>query len=319
MIYSRITGTGSYLPEKVLTNHDLAKIVDTSDEWIVERTGIRERHIVAEGENTSDLALHASRKAIEAAGIDPKQIDLIVVATTTPDFVFPSTACLLQEKLGIRGCPAFDVQAVCSGFIYGVSVADQFIHSGQSKCALVVGAETMSRILDWQDRGTCVLFGDGAGAVIIQASDKPGIVSTHLHADGSQHHLLETPARIENGKVVGNPYLVMDGGAVFKYAVNALDSIVEEALAANDMDKSEVDWLVPHQANLRIIKGTAKKLGMSMDRVVVTLDKHGNTSAASIPLALDSAVREGKIKAGETVLLEGIGGGFAWGAVLVRW
>ncbi len=319
MIYSRITGTGSYLPEKVLTNHDLAKIVDTSDEWIVERTGIRERHIVAEGENTSDLALHASRKAIEAAGIDPKQIDLIVVATTTPDFVFPSTACLLQEKLGIRGSPAFDVQAVSSGFIYGVSVADQFIHSGQSKCALVVGAETMSRILDWQDRGTCVLFGDGAGAVIIQASDKPGIVSTHLHADGSQHHLLETPARIENGKVVGNPYLVMDGGAVFKYAVNALDSIVEEALAVNDMDKSEVDWLVPHQANLRIIKGTAKKLGMSMERVVVTLDKHGNTSAASIPLALDSAVREGKIKAGETVLLEGIGGGFAWGAVLVRW
>jgi 3-oxoacyl-[acyl-carrier-protein] synthase-3 len=318
-MYSRITGTGGYLPEKVLTNHDLAKIVDTSDEWIVERTGIRERHIVAEGENTSDLALHASRKAIEAAGIDPKQIDLIVVATTTPDFVFPSTACLLQEKLGIRGCPAFDVQAVCSGFIYGVSVADQFIRSGQSKCALVVGAETMSRILDWQDRGTCVLFGDGAGAVILQASDKPGVVSTHLHADGSQHHLLETPARIENGKVVGNPYLVMDGGAVFKYAVNALDSIVEEALAANNMDKSEVDWLIPHQANLRIIKGTAKKLGMSMDRVVVTLDKHGNTSAASIPLALDSAVREGKIKAGETVLLEGIGGGFAWGAALVRW
>lgn len=318
-MYSRITGTGGYLPEKLLTNHDLAKIVDTSDEWIVERTGIRERHIVAEGENTSDLALHASRKAIEAAGIDPKQIDLIVVATTTPDFVFPSTACLLQEKLGIRGCPAFDVQAVCSGFIYGVSVADQFIRSGQSKCALVVGAETMSRILDWQDRGTCVLFGDGAGAVILQASDKPGVVSTHLHADGSQHHLLETPARIENGKVVGNPYLVMDGGAVFKYAVNALDSIVEEALAANNMDKSEVDWLIPHQANLRIIKGTAKKLGMSMDRVVVTLDKHGNTSAASIPLALDSAVREGKIKAGETVLLEGIGGGFAWGAALVRW
>jgi len=319
LIYSRITGTGSYLPEKVLTNHDLAKIVDTSDEWIVERTGISERHIVAEGENTSDLALHASRKAIEAAGIDPKQIDLIVVATTTPDFVFPSTACLLQEKLGIRGCPAFDVQAVCSGFIYGVSVADQFIRSGQSKCALVVGAETMSRILDWQDRGTCVLFGDGAGAVILQASDKPGIVSTHLHADGSQHHLLETPARIESGKVIGKPYLIMDGGAVFKYAVNALDSIVEEALAANNMDKSEVDWLVPHQANLRIIKGTAKKLGMSMDRVVVTLDKHGNTSAASIPLALDSAVREGKIKTGETVLLEGIGGGFAWGAVLVRW
>jgi 3-oxoacyl-[acyl-carrier-protein] synthase-3 len=319
LIYSRITGTGGYLPEKVLTNHDLAKIVETSDEWIVERTGIRERHIVAEDENTSDMALHASRKAIETAGIDPNQIDLIVVATTTPDFVFPSTACLLQEKLGIRGCPAFDVQAVCSGFIYGVSVADQFIRSGQSKCALVVGAETMSRILDWQDRNTCVLFGDGAGAVILQASDKPGIVSTHLHADGSQHRLLETPSRIENGKIVGNPYLVMDGGAVFKYAVNVLDSIVEEALAANKMDKSEVDWLVPHQANLRIIKGTAKKLGMSMERVVVTLDKHGNTSAASIPLALDSAVREGKIKAGETVLLEGIGGGFAWGAVLVRW
>lgn len=319
MIFSRISGTGSYLPEKVLTNHDLAKIVDTSDEWIVERTGIRERHIAGENESTSDMAAQAARRAIDAAGIAAEQIDLIIVATTTPDNVFPSVACLVQEKLGIRGCPAFDVQAVCSGFIYGVSVADQFIRSGQSKCALVIGAETMSRLLDWNDRGTCVLFGDGAGAVVVQASDKPGIVSTHLHADGSQHHLLEVPAHIEGGKAVGNPYLVMDGGAVFKYAVNVLDAIVEEALAANKMDKSEVDWLVPHQANLRIIKGTARKLGMSMERVVVTLDRHGNTSAASIPLALDSAVREGKIKAGETILLEGIGGGFAWGAVLVRW
>jgi len=319
LIFSRISGTGSYLPEKVLTNHDLAKIVDTSDEWIVERTGIRERHIAGENESTSDMAAQAARRAIDAAGIAAEQIDLIIVATTTPDNVFPSVACLVQEKLGIRGCPAFDVQAVCSGFIYGVSVADQFIRSGQSKCALVIGAETMSRLLDWNDRGTCVLFGDGAGAVVVQASDKPGIVSTHLHADGSQHHLLEVPAHIEGGKAVGNPYLVMDGGAVFKYAVNVLDAIVEEALAANKMDKSEVDWLVPHQANLRIIKGTARKLGMSMERVVVTLDRHGNTSAASIPLALDSAVREGKIKAGETILLEGIGGGFAWGAVLVRW
>lgn len=319
MIFSRITGTGSYLPEKVLTNHDLAKIVDTSDEWIVERTGIRERHIAGENESTSDMAAQAARRAIDAAGVNAEQIDLIIVATTTADNLFPSVACLVQNKLGVRGCPAFDVQAVCSGFIYGVSVADQFIRSGQSKCALVIGAETMSRLLDWNDRGTCILFGDGAGAVVIQASDKPGIISTHLHADGSQHHLLEVPAHIEGGKAVGNPYLVMDGGAVFKYAVKVLDAIVEEALAANKMDKSQVDWLVPHQANLRIIKGTAKKLGMSMERVVVTLDRHGNTSAASIPLALDSAVREGKIKAGETILLEGIGGGFAWGAVLVRW
>jgi len=319
LIFSRITGTGSYLPEKVLTNHDLAKIVDTSDEWIVERTGIRERHIAGENESTSDMAAQAARRAIDAAGVNAEQIDLIIVATTTADNLFPSVACLVQNKLGVRGCPAFDVQAVCSGFIYGVSVADQFIRSGQSKCALVIGAETMSRLLDWNDRGTCILFGDGAGAVVIQASDKPGIISTHLHADGSQHHLLEVPAHIEGGKAVGNPYLVMDGGAVFKYAVKVLDAIVEEALAANKMDKSQVDWLVPHQANLRIIKGTAKKLGMSMERVVVTLDRHGNTSAASIPLALDSAVREGKIKAGETILLEGIGGGFAWGAVLVRW
>lgn len=319
MIYSRITGTGSYLPEKVLTNHDLAKIVDTSDEWIVERTGISERCIAADDENTSDLALAASRKAIEAAGVTPDSIDLIICATTTPDHVFPSVACLLQNKLGIKGCPAFDVQAVCSGFIYALSVADQFIRSGQCRRALVVGAETMSRLVDWNDRGTCVLFGDGAGAVVLEASDKPGIISTHLHADGSQHHLLEVEGQVRNGKISGNPFIIMDGGAVFKYAVNALDSIVEEALAANGMDKTDVNWLVPHQANLRIIKGTARKLGMPMERVIVTLDRHGNTSAASIPLALDTAVRQGKIKSGETVLLEGIGGGFAWGAVMLRW
>ncbi|MBZ0092861.1 MAG: ketoacyl-ACP synthase III [Sulfuricellaceae bacterium] len=318
-MYSRVTGTGSYLPSKILTNHDLAERVETSDDWIVERTGIRQRRIAADGENTSDLALAASLAAIAAAGIKPDQIDLIIVATTTPDKIFPSTACILQSKLGIRGCPAFDVQAVCSGFIYAMATADQFIRSGQNKCVLVVGAETMSRIVDWNDRGTCILFGDGAGAVIMQTSDAPGILSTHLHADGSLQHLLEVPGNIRDGQIQGAPYIVMDGGAVFKFAVNALDHVVEEALAANHMEKSEVDWLVPHQANLRIIRGTAKKLGMGMDRVVVTLESQGNTSAASIPLALDTAVRDGRIQRGETLLLEGIGGGFAWGAVLLRW
>ncbi|MHB9117010.1 MAG: beta-ketoacyl-ACP synthase III [Burkholderiales bacterium] len=318
-MYSRVTGTGSYLPSKILTNHDLAERVETSDDWIVERTGIRQRRIAADGENTSDLALAASLAAIAAAGIKPDQIDLIIVATTTPDKIFPSTACILQSKLGIRGCPAFDVQAVCSGFIYAMATADQFIRSGQNKCVLVVGAETMSRIVDWNDRGTCILFGDGAGAVIMQTSDAPGILSVHLHADGSLQHLLEVPGNIRDGQIQGAPYIVMDGGAVFKFAVNALDHVVEEALAANHMEKSEVDWLVPHQANLRIIRGTAKKLGMGMDRVVVTLESQGNTSAASIPLALDTAVRDGRIQRGETLLLEGIGGGFAWGAVLLRW
>ncbi len=319
MIYSRIVGTGGYLPEKVLTNHDLEKQVETSDKWIVERTGIHERRIAADGEMTSDLALHASRCAIDAAGISPEHIDLIIVATTTPDQIFPSTACLLQQKLGIRGCPAFDVQAVCSGFVYALATADQFIRGGQYHCVLVVGADRLSRLLDWRDRATCVLFGDGAGAVIVKASDTPGIISSHLHADGSHHTQLEVPGQIEDGRIHGHPYLVMEGGAVFKFAVNALGAVVSEALASNQMDKSALDWLVPHQANLRIIQRTAKKLKMGMDRVVVTLDKHGNTSAASIPLALDVAVRDGRIKDGQTILLEGIGGGFAWGAILLRW
>lgn len=319
-MYSRIIGTGSYLPEKVLTNHDLARMVETSDEWVFSRTGIRERHIVAENETTSDLAFQASKRAIEMAGVDPQSIDLIIVATTTPDAVFPSTACTLQNKLGIKtGGPAFDIQAVCSGFVYALATADQFIRGGQSKCALVVGAETFSRIMDWTDRATCVLFGDGAGAVILKASDKPGVISTHLHADGSYGHLLTAPACFSGGKVQGTPFVMMDGAGVFKFAVGVLDSIVEETLAANGMQKSDISWLVPHQANIRIIQATAKKLGMSMDNVVVTVDKHGNTSAASIPLALDTAVRDGRIKAGDTILMEGVGGGFTWGSALVTW
>ena len=313
MIYSRIAGTGGYLPEKVLTNADLARMVDTSDEWIVARTGIRERHIAAEDEYTSDLALHASRQAIEAAGIDASAIDLIIVATTTPDHIFPSTACMLQQKLGIAGMPAFDVQAVCSGFVYALATADQFIKSGAVRCALVVGAESLSRITDWQDRSNCILWGDGAGAVIVQASSEPGIISTHLHADGSYAHLLHVP------KGIGGSTIQMEGNAVFKMAVNTLDAIVDETLGANGMGKSHVDWLVPHQANIRIIQATAKKLGMSMERVVVTVDRHGNTSAASIPLALDVAVRDGRIKRGETLLMEAFGGGFTWGSVLLKY
>jgi 3-oxoacyl-[acyl-carrier-protein] synthase-3 len=320
MIHSRIAGTGSYLPEKTLTNHDLEKVVDTSDDWIVSRTGIRERHVAADHESTSDLAFHASRRAIEMAGVDAQEIDLIIVATTTPDMVFPSTACILQDKLGIRsGGAAFDLQAVCGGFVYALTVADQFIRNGSAKCALVVGAEIFSRILDWNDRTTCVLFGDGAGAVIVKASDAPGILSTHLHADGSYRGMLGVSASISGGKIQGNPFVEMDGGAVFKFAVKVLDEIVEETLEKNGLAKSDINWLVPHQANTRIIQATAKKLGMSMDNVVVTVDKHGNTSAASIPLALDTAVRDGRIQTGELVLMEGVGGGFTWGSVLVRW
>ena len=317
MKYSRITGTGSYLPAKIMTNADLERMVDTTDEWIFARTGIRERHIVADDEFTSDLALRASRQAIKAAGIKASEIDLIIVATTTPDRIFPSTACLMQDKLGISSCPAFDIQAVCSGFVYAVATADNFIKSGTAKCALVVGAEAMSRITDWADRSNCILWGDGAGAVIMEVSDEPGILSTHLHADGSYAHLLHVPACGSSGN--GKPAIVMEGNPVFKIAVNTMDAIVDETLAANGLEKSDIDWLVPHQANIRILKSTAKKLGMSMERVVATIDKHGNTSAASIPLALDTAVRDGRIKRGETILMEAFGGGFTWGSVLLKY
>ncbi|MDD5388863.1 MAG: ketoacyl-ACP synthase III [Gallionellaceae bacterium] len=318
MSNARIIGTGSYLPDYVLTNEELEARVETTSEWILERTGIRERHIAAEGELTSDLAHKAAERAITAAGIDASEIGLIVVATTTPDRVFPSTACKLQAKLGIiNGCPAFDVQAVCSGFVYAVSVADQFIRSGQVKTALVVGAETLSRITDWNDRGNCILWGDGAGAVVLQASEQPGIINTHLHADGRHEQLLYVDGGVSM-KTEGASYMRMSGNAVFKMAVKTLDAIVDETLAANGLAKSDIDWLVPHQANIRIIQATAKKLGMSMDNVVVTVDRHGNTSAASVPLALDTAVREGKIKPGELVLMEAFGGGFTWGSVLVR-
>ena len=317
--YSRIVGTGSYLPQKVLTNRDLELAVDTTDEWIYTRTGIRQRHIAADDEKTSDLALKASRSALRAAGIAPGDLDLIVMATTTPDMVFPSTACLLQAKLGVRNCPAFDVQAVCSGFVYGLATADSFMRSGQYRNALVVGAEIYSRILDWSDRSTCVLFGDGAGAVVLRRDSTPGIMSTHLHADGSYANQLSVPGTVCGGKVSGRPLLQMDGGGVFKFAVKALDDLVEETLAANGMQKSDIDWLVPHQANIRIIQASAKKLGLSMEKVVVTVDRHANTSAASIPLALDEAARDGRIRAGQYVLLEAVGGGFTWGAALVKW
>jgi len=318
-MYSRIAGSGSYLPEKILTNRDLEALVDTSDKWIFARTGIRQRHIAAEDEKASDLALHASKNAMRAAHVAPGDIDLIIVATTTPDMIFPSTACILQAKLGIKNCPAFDVQAVCSGFVYALATADLFIRFGQSHCALVVGTEVYSRILDWSDRGTCVLFGDGAGAIIAKPSKTPGIISTHLHADGSYYKVLAVPGSVSNGKVVGNPHVVMEGNTVFKFAVKVMCEMVDEALTANNFKKSDVSWLIPHQANIRIIEATAKKLGLSMDRVVVTVDRHANTSAASIPLALDCAVQDGRIKAGELILMEGVGGGFTWGSVLLRW
>ncbi|NOU26144.1 MAG: ketoacyl-ACP synthase III [Methylotenera sp.] len=313
MTYSRIAGTGSYLPKKILSNADLESMVDTTDEWIFTRTGIRERHIVADDETTSDLALQAARKAIEAAGIAATDIDLIIVATTTPDKIFPSTAVILQNKLGIAGCPAFDIQAVCSGFVYALATADNFIKSGATKCALVIGAETFSRIVDWTNRGNCILWGDGAGAVILQASAEQGVISTHLHADGSYEKMLHVP------RTNGCDTVEMEGNGVFKVAVNTLDAIVDETLTANGLQKSDVDWLVPHQANIRILQATAKKLDMSMDRVVVTVDKHGNTSAASIPLALDVAVRDGRIKRGEIILMEAFGGGFTWGSALIKY
>ena len=317
MKHSRIAGTGSYLPERILTNAELERTIDTTDEWIFSRTGIRERHIVAEGQYTSDMALEAAKKAIEAAKIDIQAIDLIVLATTTPDRTFPSTACLLQQKLGIINCPAFDLQAVCSGFVYALATADNFIKAGAAKCALVIGADAMSRITDWTDRSNCILWGDGAGAVILQASDEQGILSTHLHANGNYADMLMVPQGVSNQE--GSKTIVMEGNAVFKMAVNTLDAIVDDTLAANGLEKSDVDWLVPHQANIRILQSTAKKLGMSMDRVVTTVDKHGNTSAASIPLALDVAVRDGRIKRGETILMEAFGGGFTWGSVLMKY
>jgi len=319
--YSRITGTGGYLPVRVLTNADLERMVDTSDEWIFTRTGIRERHIAAEGETTSMLAEHACNRAIEAAGVDRSDIDLIVVATTTPDQVFPSTACILQDRLGIHGCAAFDVQAVCTGFVYALSIADKFIRTGSATRALVVGAETLSRILDWTDRSTCVLFGDGAGAVVLEASEEPGIISSHLHADGKYKSLLHVPSGVSTSYddvLKGEAFLQMQGSEVFKVAVNTLESIVDETLEANGMSKEDVDWVVPHQANMRILHATARKLGLPMERVVATVGAHGNTSAASVPLALDVAVRDGRIVPGQTVLMEAFGGGFTWGSVLMR-
>ncbi|HMM57326.1 MAG: ketoacyl-ACP synthase III [Xanthomonadales bacterium PRO7] len=323
MIYSRIAATGSFLPEKVLTNADLEKLVDTSDEWIASRTGIRQRHIAAEGQTTCDLAEGAARAALKAAGVDASEIELLIVGTTTPDLIFPSTACLLQHRIGANGCAAFDVNAACSGFIYALSVADKFIRSGTVKTALVVGAETLSRMLDWSDRSTCVLFGDGAGAVVLKASDEPGILSTHIHADGGYKELLWNPVGVSVGFKPGEHNagvkVLMAGSEVFKVAVKTLDRVVDETLAANGLDKHAIDWLIPHQANLRIIQATAKRLDMPMDRVIVTVDKHGNTSSGSVPLALDYAVRTGKVQRGQLVLLEAFGGGFTWGSALLRY
>jgi 3-oxoacyl-[acyl-carrier-protein] synthase-3 len=320
--YSRITGTGSFLPPRRLANAELvselaAKGVETSDEWIVERTGIRARHFASDGVFSSDLGVEAARNALSAAGRSPKDVDLIIVATSTPDMVFPSTACILQNKLGANGCAAFDVQAVCSGFVYALAVADSMIQTGAAKCALVVGAEVFSRILDFNDRTTCVLFGDGAGAVVLEASDKPGILASDLHADGKHVGILCVPGHVAGGSVLGSPLLKMDGQAVFKLAVGLLESAARATLAKAGLTEADIDWLVPHQANIRIMQSTARKLKLSMDKVVVTVSEHGNTSAASIPLALDTAVRSGQVKTGETLMLEGVGGGFTWGALLL--
>ena len=321
-MYARITGVGACLPERIVTNAELEQRVDTTDAWIRARTGIAQRHVAAADETTCDLAEQAARRALAASGRTAAEVDLILVATTTPDVIFPSTACLLQQRLGASGCPAFDIQAVCAGFIYALSVVDQFIKSGGAKCALVVGAETMTRLLDWTDRNTCVLFGDGAGAVLVEADNTPGILSTHIHADGRYQALLNVPAGISSNYdqvKAGRAFISMQGNEVFKVAVNTLGRIVEETLAANAMQKEELDWLVPHQANIRIITATAKKLDIGMDRVVLTIAEHGNTSAASVPLALEVAVRDGRIRAGETLLLEAFGGGFTWGSVLLKY
>ena len=322
MIYSKITGTGSYLPEQVLTNSELEKIVDTTDEWIRSRTGIEKRHVARDDETTCDLAEKASRAAIKMAGKKENDIDLIIIATTTPDIIFPSTACLLQQRLNIHGCPAFDIQAVCTGFIYALHIANLFIKNGNTKCALIVGSETMTRIVDWKDRNTCVLFGDGAGAIILEESKIPGILSTHIHADGAYQELLSVPAGISSdyNLVKSNKaFIKMQGNEVFKVAVNTLGGIVDETLQANSMSNTDIDWLVPHQANTRIISAMAKKLDMPISRVVVTVDQHGNTSAASIPLALDVAVKDGRIKENDTLLLPAFGGGFTWGSALLKY
>jgi 3-oxoacyl-[acyl-carrier-protein] synthase-3 len=323
-IYSRILGTGSYLPEKRLTNADLAaelaqQGVETSDDWIVERTGIRARHFAADHQGCSDLATEAARQALAAASLTAHDIDLIIVATSTPDMVFPSVATMVQHKLGAAGCPAFDVQAVCSGFIYALAIADSMIQSGSAKRALVIGSEIFSRILDFKDRTTCVLFGDGAGAVVLEASDQPGILATDLHADGKYKDILCVPGHVNRGGILGDPVLKMDGQAVFKLAVGVLEETARASLAKANLTDADIDWLIPHQANIRIMQSTAKKLKMSSDKVVVTVDQHGNTSAASIPLALDTAVRDGRIHRGQTLMLEGVGGGFTWGSVLLRY
>jgi 3-oxoacyl-[acyl-carrier-protein] synthase-3 len=318
IIYSRILGTGGYLPEKVLTNKDIERLVDTTDEWIWSRTGIRQRHVVSDGETCVDLAEAASRRAIEAAAIAPSEIDLIVMATTTPDQIFPSSACTLQNRLDIHGCPAFDIQAVCTGFVYALGVAEKFIRTGSATKALVVGAEAFSRIIDWTDRGTCVIFGDGAGAVVIGAHDEPGIISSLLQADGAYRELLHVPAGVGNGGH-GAPFVEMKGSEVFRVAVTTLGRIVDETLSANAMTRADIDWLIPHQANMRIIQATARKLDLPLEQVVVTVETHGNTSAASVPLAFDQAVRDGRIQRGQTVMMEAFGGGFTWGTVLLRY
>jgi len=322
-VYSRIAGTGSYLPEKVLTNADLEQFVETTDEWIQARTGIRERRVAAEGQTTSDLAFEAGQRAMEAAGITGSDVELLIVGTTTPDLIFPSTACLVQTRLGANGCMAFDVNAACSGFMYALSIADQFIRAGTVKTALVIGAETLTRMLDWSDRATCVLFADGAGAVVLKADEETGIISTHMHADGAYKHLLWNPVGVSAGfkhdEKNAGVRVVMAGSEVFKVAVKTLDAVVEETLDANGIDRHAIDWLIPHQANLRIIQATAKRLDMPMERVIVTVDRHGNTSSGSVPLALDEAVRSGKVQRGQLLLLEAFGGGFTWGSALIRY
>jgi 3-oxoacyl-[acyl-carrier-protein] synthase-3 len=317
MSWSRIAGTGSYLPERVMTNADFAARLDTSDEWIRTRTGIAQRHIAEPAQASSDLALEASRRALDAAGVKAEEIDLIIVATSTPDFIFPSTACLLQAKLGIKGGAAFDVQAVCSGFVYALATADSFLKTGMAKKALVIGAEVFSRILDWNDRGTCVLFGDGAGAVVLVGGDTPGIHASRLHADGSQVDMLCVPGNVSRGAITGSPFLRMDGQGVFKFAVRVLEESARETVAAAGMELEDVDWLIPHQANVRILEATARRLGLPKEKVVVTVDHHGNTSAASVPLALDEFISTKKIKPGHRVLLQGVGGGFTWGSSMV--